>query len=125
MNTIKTSFFVAAMVMASTSAWAQPLYTVGNYISREEAKIVSVAPTSTSDEAYQLALSELNTLKSLPANKLNKAFNMLAFNMEAQSTHLKDGGFITVQERMNEYGQLEYQGKVNVTVHYVTRDNNR
>ncbi|MDF4307069.1 DUF3316 domain-containing protein, partial [Vibrio parahaemolyticus] len=47
------------------------------------------------------------------------------FNVKSRSTHLKDGGFVTVQERMNEDGQLEYLGKVNVKVHYAERDNNR
>jgi hypothetical protein len=125
MNTIKTALFVTVMTMTSASALAQPLYAAGNYVSREEMKTIYVAPTSSSDEAYQQALSELNTLKSLPASELNKELNILTFNVKSRSTHLKDGGFVTVQERMNENGQLEYQGKVNVKVHYVERRDNQ
>ncbi|MBE5176478.1 DUF3316 domain-containing protein [Vibrio parahaemolyticus] len=113
------------MAMTSASAFAQPLFTGGNYVSREEMKTISVTPTATSDEAYQQALSELNSLKTMSARELNKELNILTFNVKSRSMHLKDGGFVTVQERMNEDGQLEYLGKVNVKVHYAERDNNR
>lgn len=125
MNAIKTALFVTVMAMTSASAFAQPLFTGGNYVSRGEMKTISVTPTATSDEAYQQALSELNSLKTMSARELNKELNILTFNVKSRSTHLKDGGFVTVQERMNEDGQLEYLGKVNVKVHYAERDNNR
>ncbi|HHC6452189.1 TPA: DUF3316 domain-containing protein [Vibrio parahaemolyticus] len=125
MNAIKTALFVTVMAMTSASAFTQPLFTGGNYVSREEMKTISVTPMATSDEAYQQALSELNSLKTMSARELNKELNILTFNVKSRSTHLKDGGFVTVQERMNEDGQLEYLGKVNVKVHYAERDNNR
>ncbi|WP_447034039.1 DUF3316 domain-containing protein [Vibrio parahaemolyticus] len=125
MNAIKTALFVTVMAMTSASAFAQPLFTGGNYVSCEEMKTISVTPMATSDEAYQQALSELNSLKTMSARELNKELNILTFNVKSRSTHLKDGGFVTVQERMNEDGQLEYLGKVNVKVHYAERDNNR
>ncbi|EIU6805774.1 MULTISPECIES: DUF3316 domain-containing protein [Vibrio] len=125
MNAIKTALFVTVMAMTSASAFAQPLFAGGNYVSREEMKTISVTPMATSDEAYQQALSELNSLKTMSARELNKELNILTFNVKSRSTHLKDGGFVTVQERMNEDGQLEYLGKVNVKVHYAERDNNR
>lgn len=125
MNAIKTALFVTVMAITSASAFAQPFFTGGNYVSREEMKTISVTPTATSDEAYQQALSELNSLKTMSARELNKELNILTFNVKSRSTHLKDGGFVTVQERMNEDGQLEYLGKVNVKVHYAERDNNR
>ncbi len=125
MNAIKTTLFVTALAVTSASSFAKPLFTGGNYLSRVEMKSILVKPTATSDEAYQQALSELNTLKTMSARELNKELNILTFNVESRSTHLKDGGFVTVQERMDENGQLEYLGKVNVKVHYVERDNNR
>lgn len=125
MNAIKTALFVTVMAMTSLPALAKPLYTGGNYVSREEMRTISIDPTATSDEAYQQALSELNALKSMSAGELNKELNIMTFNVKSRSTHLKDGGFVTVQERMNENGRLEYLGRVNVKVHYVERDNNR
>jgi hypothetical protein len=125
MNAIKTTLFVTVMIMTSASAFAQPLFTGGNYVSRESMKTISVASMTTSDEAYQQALSELNVLKAMSAQELNKELQILTFNVESRSTHLEEGAFVTVQERMNENGQLEYLGKVNVKVHYAERDNNR
>lgn len=126
MNAIKNAFFITIITMTSASALAQPLLINNNYVIREKIESISVAPTMTSDEAYQLALSELNSFKSMSTNELNKELNIQTFtNTESESTHLNDGGFVTVQERMNENGQLEYLGKVNVKVHYAERDNNR
>jgi predicted RNA-binding protein with PIN domain len=88
-------------------------------------KTLSVEPTATSDAAYQQAFAELNALKSMSARELNKELNISNFNIASKSTHLKDSGFITVQERMNADGQLEYVGTVNVKVHYAERDSNR
>ncbi len=125
MNTIKTALLVSIMTLTAVPVFAQPLYIGGNYISREVMKTVAVAPTSTSDEAYQLALSELHLLKAMSAQELNNELLILTFNVNSNSTHLENAGFVTVQERMNENGELEYVGKVNVKVHYVERDNNR
>lgn len=126
MNSIKTTLFVTLMTMTSASAFAQPLFSGGNYVSRESMKTISVASMTTSDEAYQQAMSELNTLKTMSVQELNKELNILTFNVKSRSTHLEEGGFVTVQERMNENGQLEYLGRVNVKVHYYAqRDNNR
>lgn len=122
MKSIKTALFVTVMTMTSVSAFAQPLTVSGNYLNREEMKTISVAPKATSGEAYQQAFEELNSLKLMSANQLNKELNMMTFDIKPRSTHLKDGGFVTVQERMNEDGRLEYLGKVNVKVHYAERD---
>ncbi|SVD82373.1 uncharacterized protein METZ01_LOCUS435227 [marine metagenome] len=126
MNTIKTALVVSLMALTTVPVFAQPLNIIGgNYISREDMKTVSVAPTSTSDEAYQLALSELHHLKTMSAQELNDELRVLTFSVNSKRTHLENAGFVTVQERMNENGELEYVGKVNVKVHYVERDNNR
>ncbi|CAH8206307.1 DUF3316 domain-containing protein [Vibrio aestuarianus] len=126
MNTIKTALVVSIMAMTTVPVFAQSLNIIGgNYISREDMKTVSVAPTSTSDEAYQLALSELHHLKTMSAQELNDELRILTFSVNSKRTHLENVGFVTVQERMNENGELEYVGTVNVKVHYVERDNNR
>lgn len=125
MKAMKTALLVAAMAITSASAFANPIFTSGNYVSREEMKTLSVEPTATSDAAYQQAFAELNVLKSMSARELNKELNISNFNIASKSTHLKDSGFITVQERMNADGQLEYVGTVNVKVHYAERDSNR
>ncbi len=124
MKAIKNTLFVTVLTMTSLSAFAQPLFLGGNYISREEIRTISVTPTSSNEQAYQEALSELNALKQMTANGLNKTLNLSRFDTSSNKTHLKDGSYITVQERMNEAGQLEYVGKVNVKVHYAERDSN-
>ncbi|MCG9612134.1 DUF3316 domain-containing protein [Vibrio harveyi] len=125
MNTIKTAFIASIISLTSVPVLAQPLHNGGNYLSQLDSKTVSVAPTATSDEAYQLGLSELQRLKTMSAQELNSKLGILTFNTYSKNTHLENTGFVTVQERMNENGELEYVGKVNVKVHYVERDNNR
>lgn len=125
MKVLKTALLVTTMAITSASAFAQHNFTGGNYVDRVEMKTVSVEPTATSDAAYQFALAELQSLKNLSARELNKELNIFSFDIASDSIHLKDGGFVTVQERMNEQGQLEYVGTVNVKVHYAQRDSNR
>ncbi|MDA0381353.1 DUF3316 domain-containing protein [Vibrio owensii] len=125
MKALKTALLVTTMAITSASAFAQPTFTGGKYISREEMKTISVEPTATSDAAYQQALAELNSLKGMSSHELNKELNIVTFDVARNSTHLQDGGFVTVQERMNEQGQLEYLGTVNVKVNYAQRDSNR
>jgi hypothetical protein len=125
MNTIKIALIASIISLASVPVFAQPSYNGGNYISRVDSKTVPVAPATTSDEAYQLGLSELQRLKTMSAQELNNGLRILMFNTYSKSTHLEDAGFVTVQEQMNENGELEYVGKVNIKVHYTERDSNR
>ncbi|EMB49790.1 acyl-CoA synthetase [Vibrio mimicus] len=125
MKSIKTALIATVIAMTSASALAQPLFVGGNYVNREEIKTISVPPTSTSNEAYKQALAELSSLKLMTSKDLLKELNIWDFDVASRSVHLKEGGFVTVQERMNTDGQLEYMGKVSIKVHYATRDNNR
>ncbi len=125
MKSIKTALIATVITMTSVSAFAQPFINGGNFVNHEEVKSISVTTTATSEEAYRNALLELNSLKSLDSDELNKELHIQSFNVEPQSTHLRDGSYVTVQERMTGDGQMEYVGKINVKVHYAIRDNNR
>lgn len=125
MNTIKTALIASIISLTSVPVFAQPLYNGGNYSSRVDSTTVPVAPATTSDDAYQLGLSELQRLKTMSAQELNSELRILTFNTYSKNTHLENAGFVTVQEQMNENGELEYIGKVNIKVHYMERDSNR
>ncbi|OUJ49122.1 hypothetical protein BTM22_20060 [Vibrio parahaemolyticus] len=62
MNAIKTALFVTVMVMTSASAFAQPLFTGGNYVSREEMKTISVSGKSTFLKFYIFHIMKLFAL---------------------------------------------------------------
>ncbi|MGR5195182.1 DUF3316 domain-containing protein [Vibrio rotiferianus] len=125
MKTLKVALLITTMAFTSASAFAQPTFTGGKYINQEVVKTISVAPTTTSDLAYQQALTELNSLKNMTPRELNKQLSLRTFDIVSNSTYLQDGSFVTVQERMNEEGKLEYLGTVNVKVNYAQRDSNR
>lgn len=125
MNVLKAALFATSMTLISASALAQPYFVGGNYASREQAKTISVAPASTSDAAYQNAIAELSSLKAMSADELYQALRIQKYGVDSKTTHIKDGGYVTVSERMNEDGQIEFLGNVNVTVHYAERDANR
>lgn len=125
MNVLKAALFATSMTLISASALAQPYFVGGNYVSREQVKVISVAPASSSEAAYQNALSELSSLIAMPASDLYKELRIQKYDVDSRTTHIKDGGYVTVQERMNEDGQIEFLGNVNVTVHYAERDDNR
>jgi hypothetical protein len=61
-----------------------------------------VAPTTTSDLAYQQALTELNSLKNMTPRELIKKLSLSNLVIVCNIRYLQDGSFVSVQERMNE-----------------------
>lgn len=124
MNSLKTILIVISFSLIGTPAFANQLNSFGNYISRTDAKTLQVAPTKTKQHAYEAALSKLNALEDTSSIDLNKELKVWSINVQPHKTHLKEGGYVTVQERMNNNGEIEYVGLVNVKVHYIERNSN-
>jgi hypothetical protein len=112
-------------LLTSAAAIAQPLYTGGNYISRVDHKTVSTDAVGSKQKAYTLGAEKLSEFEDMSGRDLNAALvPVRTYGSARNSTHLEDGGYVTVQERLNTQGQLEYVAKVHLYVHYKERDNN-
>ncbi|GIA66728.1 hypothetical protein VCSRO181_3162 [Vibrio cholerae] len=123
MNLLNKMLLTSSILLTSAAAIAQPLYSGGNYISRVDHKTVSTDAVGSKQEAYTLGAEKLLEFEGMSGRDLN-ADLVLINGIVRDKTHLEDGGYVTVQERLNTQGQLEYVAKVHLYVHYKERDNN-
>lgn len=125
MKTMKTIVLAASIILVSASATAGTLQ-AGNDVDRVGSNTLVVSAASTKQAAYQLGLSKLKQLKSSSAQQLSQALKVHSSNIDGTTLHLKDGGYITVQERMDAKGNVNYVSSVTVGFHYLERrdDNN-
>lgn len=124
MNLLNKMLLTSSILLTSAAAIAQPLYAGGNYISRVDHKTVSTDAVGSKQEAYTLGAEKLLEFEGMSGRDLNAALVLISYGIDRDKTHLEDGGYVTVQERLNTQGQLEYVAKVHLYVHYKERDNN-
>lgn len=115
MKTIKNVLLASSMVILSANVLAVD----GNYGVRHASKTIDTQVVESKGSAYSLAFEKLNQLKSESGRELNYEFAVsLGSWQEKNSVTLDDGAYITVQESMNEQGNVVYNGQVHVTYHY-------
>ncbi|MFT6984373.1 MAG: hypothetical protein ACJAT7_000160 [Psychromonas sp.] len=122
MNTIKTFALVTSLVFASAGAVAQSGEYNGRDVRQSHATIIYTEATQNKQESYLLGLDKLHTLESSTAKELKKQLNAAVWYQN--SFHLKEGSYVTVQEKMNSEGEIEYVSAVNVIYHYQERASN-
>ncbi|WP_372882905.1 DUF3316 domain-containing protein [Psychromonas sp.] len=118
MKTIKNTLLASTMVIFSATAFAAPVV-YGDYSEHSTNKTIKTAAADSKEAAYQLGLEKLNLLKAKSGTELNNEFALqLGSLKEKNSVTLNDNANITLQEVMNEQGQLVYTGLVNITYSY-------
>ncbi|MEH0675398.1 DUF3316 domain-containing protein [Vibrio scophthalmi] len=125
MNVLVKTLLAGSIILTSAASIAQPLQTGGNYISRVDHKTVSIDAVSSKQQAYTLGVEKLTEFEGMSGRELSTALvPVRAYGSARNTTHLKDGGYVTVQERLNNQGKLEYVAQVHLNVHYQERDSN-
>ncbi|MFH0267276.1 DUF3316 domain-containing protein [Vibrio rumoiensis] len=125
MNLLNKMLLTSSILLTSAAAIAQPLYSGGNYISRVDHQTVSTDAVGSKQEAYTLGAEKLLEFEGMSGRDLNADLVFIrSYGIGRDKTHLEDGGYVTVQERLNTQGQLEYVAKVHLHVHYTERDSN-
>ncbi|GMM88821.1 DUF3316 domain-containing protein [Vibrio sp. D420a] len=125
MNTLNKILLSVTCLLVSSVSIAQPLHSSGNYVSRVDHKTVSIDAVSSKQRAYMLGAKKLSEFEGMSGRELSTTLIPVTTNgSRRNSTHLKDGGYVTVQERLNSQGQLEYVAKIHINVHYQERDSN-
>jgi len=122
MNTIKKFTLATSIVFASAAAIADP--SNGHYVSQSNSTTISTKVTQNKQASFLLGLDKLHLLESSTAKDLKKELNVFGYQVVASSLHLKDGGYVTVKERMNSQGDSEYVSTVNVTYRYQEKARN-
>ena len=118
MKTVKNALLASAMVILSANAFAGTAV-YGDYSVHHSNKTIKTATVETKQAAYELGLEKLNDLKDDSSAELSNELALaLGSYKEKNSVSLDDGAYITLQEMMNEQGQVVYTGLVNVTFSY-------
>ena len=111
MKTLTTLIATSVLLFGATAANANNLY--------KDPTSVTTESFNSRTQAYQAGINKLSSLKAATPDQLSDEIDLFVTgNMKKDTIHLKDGAFVTVQERMNGNGQLEYVGVVNIDVDY-------
>lgn len=125
MNLFNKTIVIGSLALASTAVMAQPIVAGGNYVSKVSHQTVTTQAMDSKQGAYELGLEQLKSIESLSGNELNSQFVLTNYGTNSRKTHLKEGSYVTVQERLNDVGQVEYVAQVHFNLHYLDRDSNR
>ncbi|WP_158278819.1 DUF3316 domain-containing protein [Leucothrix arctica] len=107
-----TSLVAASVLLIGASA-AQA------YDFEQQTKDTLTTETASSRaDAYQLGLNKLTQLQSASPRQLFNELDIFSLDADKSSTRIKDGAYVTVQERTAANGKLGYVGLVNVDVSY-------
>ncbi|EKA5859678.1 DUF3316 domain-containing protein [Vibrio alginolyticus] len=125
MNTLNKLLLTTSILFTSAVTVAQPLYSGGNYVSRVNHATVLTQATSSKELAYKLGAEKLAELEGMNGKELESEFMLVRnYGSNRNSTHLKEQRYVTVEERLNSQGQMEYVAQVHLQVHYQERDSN-
>jgi site-specific DNA-cytosine methylase len=122
---LKKIALTGSILLASAASVAAPMSSGGNYVSRVNHKVVSIDAASSKQQAYELGAEKLAEFERMTGQELSSELvSGRIYGSARNSTHLKEHGYVTVQERLNNQGQLEYVAQVHMSVHYQERDSN-
>ena len=111
MKTLTTLIATSVLLLGATSVSAANLY--------QDPTSVMTDAYSDRSVAYQAGMNKLSALESATPEQLSNEIDLFVTeNMEVDSVELENGSYVTVQERMNSNGQVEYVGVVNIDVDY-------
>ena len=118
MKTIQSLILGASIILVSANSFAGPIY--GSLL-RSESSTIKLSNEKTKQEAFKSGLSKLSQLKSTSTKQLSQELQIHGSNLDGSTLHLKDGGYINVEERMNDNGNITYTPHVTVSFHYAER----
>lgn len=125
MNAIKIFAIVTSIVFLSPVAMAHSGASNGGYLNQSNSTLIYTKATQNKKESYLLGLDKLSALESSTVKELKKELNVIEwYSAVITNFHLDDGSYVTVQERMNSAGDIEYVSAVNVTYNYQERGSN-
>ncbi|MGY0564705.1 MAG: DUF3316 domain-containing protein [Paraglaciecola chathamensis] len=120
MKTIQSIALAASIILVSASAVADILPT-GSGSDRVGSNTLVMNPAATKQAAYQLGLNRLAQLKTFSSKQLELTLSVNSPNADGRTLHLKDGGYVIVQERMDANGRISYVSLLNIELHYLER----
>ena len=78
-------------------------------------RILQTADTATQSAAYEMALEKLQALETESSTELN---HELGLSAASRNVSLNEGAYITISEKMDDAGEMLYNGLVHVSVSF-------
>ena len=108
----------SAILLLGANVYAAPS-PYGDFSHYSNTAAINTIIVDTKDKAYSIGFQTLKDLKAKTSRELNDEFGLnLKTVKEKESVAIEDGSYITVQEFMNERGNIVFKGVVNVNYHY-------
>lgn len=109
-----SAMIATAVFLSSTAATAA---------SSHEKIVTPVVPTKAA--AYQQGVNKLSALKNSSPSQLRRSLSTPFGEIEPGSLRLKEGGYVTVQERADASGRIGYVAIVNIDVDFERHDSDK
>jgi hypothetical protein len=119
MKTFQSIILVALIAFVSVNVTAGPLKVSSDELVQSNANTMVIRSAPTKQAAYQLGQSKLMQLNGMSSQKLSNVLQVSSLNLKGDTLHLKDGGYVTVEERMSASGKTTFVSLVHVDSHYL------
>ncbi|MFT6926817.1 MAG: hypothetical protein ACJAZP_002437 [Psychromonas sp.] len=117
MNTMtKTLVMVFSLFLFGANAYAAKA--VPGLSHTSNSKTIHIPTVDSKEKAYSLGFQELQNLQSQSGEILSNELRLGLNDMTEKKSVTLEEGNVTVQELMNEQGEIVYRGMVNVIYHY-------
>ena len=121
MNTmnIMTKSLVMALSLFFLGSNAYAAKAVSGYSHGSGSRTIEIPIVNTKEKAYSLGFEELQKLTNLQSGMaISDELRLNLEHKKEKESVTIEGANVTVQELMNEQGEMVYRGMVNITYHY-------
>jgi hypothetical protein len=119
MKTFQSVFIAASIIFVSASVTAATLQASTYVLEQTNTNALVMSAASSKQAAYELGLNKLSQLKTMPSKDLSQVLNINSYNINDRTLHIKDSGYVTVEERINADGKVSFVSIINVDSHYL------
>ena len=111
MKTLNTLLATSLLLIGASAANAYDF-------EQNERVVLQTQSTPNRGEAYQMGVDKLTQLQSASPRQLFNELDIFSLDADESSTRIKDGAYVTVQERVQANGKPVFVGLVNIDVTY-------
>ena len=117
MKTVKSIVLATSIILLSVSGVASASPTSG-INSKSSFSSIELNGASTKQAAFQIGTKKLAQLRDLSSNELGLALRVHG-DIQGNTVHMNNGTYVTVEERMDSSGNMNFVSMVNVGYHYL------
>jgi hypothetical protein len=119
MNKMTKSLVTASSILLlGVNAYAAKVRP-GDFSHENSYEVIELAAVDTKDRAYSLGFQKLQDLKKLGSGReFSDQLGLHLLNPIEKSSASLESGYVTVQEIMNESGNLVFKARVNINYHF-------